>query len=127
MFDSAHIQDMYPGDFDYIDRPGTPLVVVHNGSNHFCPSLVMSPKHYNKWKLDNLDTLSQTALQIFSEVDEQHISHKDKRQVAVLKDVLSKTIKQFKCKHPRVPATAGSRKKSSAVDPDAAKVGPLFG
>ena len=44
-----------------------------------------------------------------------------------LLDVLSKTIKQFKGKHPTVSATAGSRKKSSAVDPVAAKNGPLFG
>ena len=55
----------------------------------------MSPKDFNKWKLDNVVTLSQAAVQIISEVDEQHISDKDNRQVAVLKDVLSKTIKQF--------------------------------
>ena len=54
MFESVHVQELYAGDFDYIERPGTPLVVVYNGSNHFCPSLVMSPKDYNKWKLNNL-------------------------------------------------------------------------
>ena len=112
--ESAHIHELYPGDFDYIDRPEPPVVVVYNGSNHFCSSLVMSPKDYNKWKLNTLVTFSQAALQIISKVDEQHISDKDNRQVAVLKDVLSKTIKQFKGKQPTVVATGGSRKRSSA-------------
>ena len=42
--------------------PEKNVYTVYNGSNHLCPSLVMSPKDFNEWKLDNLVTFKSSCI-----------------------------------------------------------------
>ena len=52
MVESAYEAKFYKNDFSSVDRPGVPIVLGHNSSNHYAPTVILSREEYYQWQLE---------------------------------------------------------------------------
>ena len=51
MVESAYEAKFYKSDFSNVDRPGVPIVMGHNSTNHYAPTVILS-REYSQWQLE---------------------------------------------------------------------------
>ena len=52
MVELAYEARLYKGDFSNVDRPGVPIVLAHNSSNHYAPTVILNREEYAQWQLE---------------------------------------------------------------------------
>ena len=45
MVESAYEAKFYKGDYANVDRPGAPIVLGHNSTNHYAPTVILRRKN----------------------------------------------------------------------------------
>ena len=52
MGESAYEAKFYKGDFGNVDRPGVPVVLGHNSTNHYAPTVTLCKEECAQWQLE---------------------------------------------------------------------------
>ena len=52
MAEPAYEFKFYKGEFANVDRPGVPIVLGHNSTNHYAPAVILSKEEYANWQLE---------------------------------------------------------------------------
>ena len=71
-----------------------PIVILYNGSDHFCPTCVMSQAEFTEWKLEVLVKLSTAAREVIDDTDTQFVSQEAAAYLVTLDENL-KTAQQL--------------------------------
>ena len=69
MVESAFEAKFYKGDFANVDRPGVPIVLGHNSTNHYAPTVILSKEEYANWQLELVAKIGKSFLNVVHEVD----------------------------------------------------------
>ena len=85
----------FKDDLKDIERKGYGVVFSTSASNHYCPTIVISKKHYANWQLEQVALLSKAQLALIQENDINDVSDVNAVHIEVLKEQLNYTIKLF--------------------------------
>ena len=89
MVESAYEAKFYKGDFGNVDRPGVLIVLGHNSTNHFAPTVILSNEEYAQWQLELVAKIGKCFLNVVHEVDVSCINKKQKHHLDVMQAAVS--------------------------------------
>ena len=69
MIELAYEAKFYKGDYSNVDRTGIPIVLVHNSSNHYVPTVILNREEYAQWQLELVGKIGKCFLNEIHEVD----------------------------------------------------------
>ena len=92
MVESAYEAKFYKGDFANVDRPGVPIVLGHNSTNHYAPTVILSKEEYANWQLELVAKIGKSFLNVVHEVDVSCISKEHKRHLGVMQAAVSAEV-----------------------------------
>ena len=72
-----------------MERPGVPIVLGHNSTNHYAPTVILSKEEYANCQLESVATIGKSFLNVVHEVDVCCISKKQKHHLGVMQAVVS--------------------------------------
>ena len=84
MVESAYEAKFYKNDFSNVDRPGVPIVLGHNSSNHYAPTVILSREEYCQWQLEPVAKIGKCFLNVAHEVDVSCIKEDHKHHLGVM-------------------------------------------
>ena len=89
MVESAYEAKFYKNDFSNVDRPGVPIVLGHNSSNHYAPTVILSREEYCQWQLELVAKIGKCFLNVANEVDVSCIKKDHKHHLGVMQSTVS--------------------------------------
>ena len=69
MVEPAYEAKFYKGDFGNVDRPRVPIVLGHNSTSHYAPTVILSKEEYAQWQLELVAKIGKCFLNVVHEVD----------------------------------------------------------
>ena len=89
MVESAYEAKFDKGDFGNVDRPGVPIVIVHNSTNHYAPTVIPSKEEYAQWQLELVAKIGKYFLNVVYEVDVSCINKEQKHHLGAMQATVS--------------------------------------
>ena len=93
--ESACENRFYTQDLKNVDRKGIAIVLGHNASNHFCPTVIISQREYVSWQLEYVGLMASSTLTLISEVDRNNCNQSQKAILEKLDTTLAQAVRSF--------------------------------
>ena len=93
---NQHVRNcFYTQDLKNVDRKGIAIVLGHNASNHFCPTVIISQREYVSWQLEYVGLMASSTLTLISEVDKNHCNKSQRALLEKLDTTLAQAVRSF--------------------------------
>ena len=89
MVESIYEAKFYKSDFSNVDRPGVPIVLAHNSSNHYAPTVILNREEYAQWQLELVGKIGKCFLNVIHEVDVTCIKKDQRHHPGVMQSAVS--------------------------------------
>ena len=93
--ESACENRFYTQDLKNADRKGIAIVLAHNASNHYCPTVIISQREYVTWQLEYVGLMASSTLTLISEVDRNNCNTSQKAILEKLDTTLAQAVRSF--------------------------------